>query len=99
MRILPAIDLRDGKVVRLYQGDYDNMTVYGQDPAAQAAAFAAGFFAALLDGRSFADCARFANAAAAVSVEAVGASTGVQSAEQVMQRCKAAYHFPDFGAS
>ena len=41
MRILPAIDLRDGKVVRLYQGDYDNMTVYGQDPAAQAAAFAA----------------------------------------------------------
>lgn len=61
--------------------------------------FAAGFFAALLDGRSFADCARFANAAAAVSVEAVGASTGVQSAEQVMQRCKAAYHFPDFGAS
>ena len=41
MRILPAIELRDGKVVRLYQGDYDNMTVYGQDPAAQAAAFAA----------------------------------------------------------
>ena len=41
MRILHAIDLRDGKVVRLYQGDYDNMTVYGQDPAAQAAAFAA----------------------------------------------------------
>ena len=41
MRILPAIDLRDGKVVRLYQGDYDNMTIYGQDPAAQAAAFAA----------------------------------------------------------
>ena len=61
--------------------------------------FAAGFFAALLEERSFADCAQFANAAAAVSVEAVGASTGVHSAEQVLQRCKSAYDFPDFGAS
>lgn len=32
MRILPAIDLRDGKVVRLFQGDYDNMTVFGDRP-------------------------------------------------------------------
>ena len=39
MVILPAIDLRAGQVVRLYQGDYDQMTVYGQDPAAQARAF------------------------------------------------------------
>lgn len=58
--------------------------------------FAAGFFAALLDNRSFADCARFANAAAAVSVEAIGASAGVKNAAQVVQRCKAAYDFPDF---
>ena len=36
MELLPAIDLRDGKVVRLFQGDYDQMTVYGDDPAAQA---------------------------------------------------------------
>ena len=41
MELLPAIDLRDGKVVRLFQGDYDQMTVYGDDPAAQAKAFAA----------------------------------------------------------
>jgi len=41
MELLPAIDLRDGKVVRLYQGDYDQMTVYGEDPAYQAKAFAA----------------------------------------------------------
>ena len=34
MELLPAIDLRDGKVVRLFQGDYDKMTVYGDDPAA-----------------------------------------------------------------
>ena len=41
MELLPAIDLRGGKVVRLYQGDYDQMTVYGDDPAAQAKAFVA----------------------------------------------------------
>ena len=31
MEILPAIDLRGGQVVRLFQGDYDQMTVYGQE--------------------------------------------------------------------
>ena len=41
MQIYPAIDLRGGQVVRLYQGDYEKMTVYGNDPARQAAAFAA----------------------------------------------------------
>ena len=35
--------------------------------------FAAGFIAALLEGRDFVDCARFANAAASVCVEGVGA--------------------------
>ncbi|MBQ6622699.1 MAG: 1-(5-phosphoribosyl)-5-[Mogibacterium sp.] len=32
MLILPAIDLYDGKAVRLYQGDYAKMTVYDEDP-------------------------------------------------------------------
>ncbi len=32
MLIFPAIDLRDGQVVRLVEGDYDRMTVYGSDP-------------------------------------------------------------------
>ena len=41
MDILPAIDLRDGKVVRLTRGDYDAQTTYGDDPAAVAAAFVA----------------------------------------------------------
>ena len=40
MELLPAMDLRGGNVVRLFQGDYDKMTVYGEDPAAQARAFA-----------------------------------------------------------
>lgn len=32
MIIFPAIDLYGGKVVRLYKGDYDRMTVYGDNP-------------------------------------------------------------------
>jgi len=39
MEILPAIDLRDGKVVRLAQGDYDRQTTYHDDPAAVARLF------------------------------------------------------------
>ena len=30
--IIPAIDLIDGQVVRLYQGDYDQKTAYQKDP-------------------------------------------------------------------
>jgi len=37
MVILPAIDLKGGKCVRLRQGREDDVTVYGDDPAAQAA--------------------------------------------------------------
>jgi len=40
MELYPAIDIRDGRCVRLYQGDYDRETVYGADPVAQAVAFA-----------------------------------------------------------
>lgn len=36
MIILPAIDLKDGKCVRLRQGRFDDVTVYGDDPAEQA---------------------------------------------------------------
>jgi len=39
--LYPAIDLLDGRCVRLYQGDYDRGTVYGDDPVAQALAFEA----------------------------------------------------------
>ena len=48
MQLFPAIDLRGGNVVRLTQGDYDKMTIYGEDPCAQARAFLdAGAIAAL----------------------------------------------------
>lgn len=39
MILFPAIDLKDGKCVRLRLGDMDSATVYNEDPAAQAAAF------------------------------------------------------------
>lgn len=39
MQIFPAIDLRGGQVVRLFQGDYDQETVYGADPCAVAREF------------------------------------------------------------
>jgi len=41
MLIFPAIDLFEGKAVRLFKGDYAQMTVYSEDPAAVAAEFAA----------------------------------------------------------
>ncbi len=39
MKLFPAIDLYQGQAVRLYQGDYHQMTVYSTDPAALAADF------------------------------------------------------------
>ena len=38
--LYPAIDLREGKVVRLLQGDYGQQTTYGDDPVAVARSFA-----------------------------------------------------------
>ena len=39
MLIIPAIDLKDGKCVRLQRGDMDQATVYSSDPGAQAKAW------------------------------------------------------------
>ena len=35
MKILPAMDLIDGKCVRLYQGDFNQTTQVGSDPESQ----------------------------------------------------------------
>jgi phosphoribosylformimino-5-aminoimidazole carboxamide ribotide isomerase len=40
MKFLPAIDLKNGQCVRLVQGDMARTTVFNDDPAAQAQAFA-----------------------------------------------------------
>ena len=39
MRIVPAVDIRGGRCVNLVQGDYDQETVFSEDPVAQAASF------------------------------------------------------------
>ncbi len=36
MQIIPAIDIKDGRCVRLFQGDYDQITVFDHDPVAVA---------------------------------------------------------------
>jgi len=41
VELIPAIDLLDGKVVRLHQGKYDEVTVYDDDPVAMAKRFEA----------------------------------------------------------
>ena len=38
--VYPALDIRDGRVVRLAQGDYARETRYGDDPLPRALAFA-----------------------------------------------------------
>ncbi len=40
MIIYPAIDIKDGKCVRLYKGDYDKVTVYNENPLEVAQGFA-----------------------------------------------------------
>ncbi len=75
MILYPAIDLKDGQCVRLLRGAMDAATVFGDDPAAQARAFAAAGCAWLhlvdLDG---AFAGRPVNAAA---VEAILAAVAV----------------------
>ena len=39
MILLPAVDIRDGRAVRLRQGDFDDETVYADDPLEAARSF------------------------------------------------------------
>ena len=48
--------------------------------------FAAAFIAALIEGRSFIDCGRFANAAASLCVEHVGATNALWTREEAEAR-------------
>lgn len=41
MNVIPAIDLKDGKCVRLFKGDFNQITEYSADPAAIAQRFSA----------------------------------------------------------
>jgi phosphoribosylformimino-5-aminoimidazole carboxamide ribotide isomerase len=45
--LYPAIDLQDGRAVRLVRGDFESATIFNEDPVAQARAFAEGGASAL----------------------------------------------------
>ncbi|HET7677037.1 MAG TPA: 1-(5-phosphoribosyl)-5-[(5-phosphoribosylamino)methylideneamino] imidazole-4-carboxamide isomerase [Candidatus Limnocylindrales bacterium] len=89
--ILPAIDLRAGRVVRLVEGDFERETVYEGEPAAAAAAFAAAGARWLhvvdLDGARAGRPCQLDQVAAIVSAAAGRASCqvagGLRSAEDV----------------
>ena len=49
MEILPAIDLREGKCVRLLQGDYNRQIDYRDDPVSKA-------YQKLFDSEEFRTC-------------------------------------------
>ena len=91
MEIFPAIDLRGGRVVRLYQGDYSQETVYDQDPCAVARRFqeaGARFLHVVdLDGAKDGTLANFDTIAAIVrqgglSIEVGG---GIRTEERIRQ--------------
>lgn len=75
IEIIPAIDIIDGKCVRLTHGDYDRKTVYYDDPAEAAKRFEAAGFGRLhvvdLDG------AREGKPANLASLEAINRATSM----------------------
>ena len=78
--------IRDGEMEQLlpaFLNDHPVDTIGAGDN------FAAGFVAALLDGLTFPEAARFANATAAISVGAPGSTNGVRSKEQVQALLRA----------
>jgi phosphoribosylformimino-5-aminoimidazole carboxamide ribotide isomerase len=79
LTLYPAIDLKAGQVVRLQRGAMDRATIYADDPAAQARAFAAAGFGWIhvvdLDG---AFAGRPANAAAVRAILAAVPGMPVQ---------------------
>ncbi len=98
MYILPAIDLYDGKAVRLYKGDYANMTVYSDDPLSVARAFEAAGAEYIhmvdLEGAKDGTCPNFevvASVAANTSLK-VEIGGGIRSEETIRRYIDAGVH-------
>ena len=96
MILYPAIDLKDGRCVRLRQGDMAQATVFNDDPAAQARAFEAAGFEWLhcvdLNGA-------FAGNTAAMMASYKKIKVGLILAAVLELRCYASFHIRsiDFG--
>ena len=98
MYILPAIDLYDGKAVRLYKGDYENMTVYSDDPLSVARDFEAAGAEYIhmvdLEGAKDGTCPNFevvASVAANTSLK-VEIGGGIRSEETIRRYIDAGVH-------
>ncbi|HAM15229.1 MAG TPA: 1-(5-phosphoribosyl)-5-[(5-phosphoribosylamino)methylideneamino]imidazole-4-carboxamide isomerase [Eggerthellaceae bacterium] len=76
MYVLPAIDILDGKAVRLAKGDYNRVTIYNDDPVEQAKAFedAGATWLHMVD----LDGAKTGNADNIATVERILAATGLK---------------------
>ena len=87
MLILPAIDVRGGRVVRLLRGRFEDETDYGDDPAAQATVFAAAgaewVHVVDLDGARDGAVRQTATLGAVASVARVQAGGGVRTRADV----------------
>lgn len=91
--LIPAIDLKQGRVVRLYQGDMNRATVYGDDPAAVARGFeqagARMIHVVDLDGavggepRNL-DCVRRIRAATACAIDVSGGLRSIAAIGEVL---------------
>lgn len=94
MQVIPAIDLRGGRCVRLYQGDYSKETVFSDDPVAVAGkwreAGASRLHVVDLDGarsgvRTNAMAVARITAAVDVPVQASGGIRSVDAAGEVLR--------------
>ena len=91
MQIFPAIDLRGGQAVRLFQGDYGQETVYNSDPAAVARDFRAAGAKFLhvvdLDGARAGTLANFGDIAAIAreSGLAIEVGGGIRTEDRIRQ--------------
>ena len=84
MLIFPAIDLYEGKAVRLYKGNYDEMTVYSTDPVSVARDFKAQGAEQMCIARAFSSgVGRVILGTAAVSDEALLADAVQKYGEKI----------------
>jgi len=81
---------REGCFIKSQQGSRLQIPAYSRsncvDTTGAGDNFASGFICALLEGKSLYECGAFANAVASLSVEKIGATTGVVSRSQVDSR-------------
>ncbi|MBE0480620.1 MAG: 1-(5-phosphoribosyl)-5-[(5-phosphoribosylamino)methylideneamino]imidazole-4-carboxamide isomerase [Dehalococcoidia bacterium] len=94
MEVIPAIDLRNGKCVRLYQGDYKQETVFSSDPVSTAlkwqAAGAGRLHLVDLDGAARGaphnlDSIRKITGAVSIPVQAGGGIRGLETVSKLLE--------------